>query len=81
MVNTPEELAALNRLREMRRQSDEHDGGYPDTVEGRRQSLIDHAIVANIALRDYPADDDCDLSRQELIEELALAWSYFRSSF
>ena len=41
-----EVYAALARIKQMRADSNDHDGGYPATVEGRRQSLHDHAAVA-----------------------------------
>ena len=67
---TPKQRVALERLRQMRADSNSHDGGYPITEDGRFQSLIDHCSAAQIALADYPADDECEMTRQELIEEL-----------
>ena len=73
MTLTPEQQASLERLRKMRAELNDRDGGYPNTPDGRLQSAIDHCAAAEIALRDYPADDDCKMSRQDLIEELDAA--------
>lgn len=58
MTLTPEEQAALDRLRQARRDSDECYGGYPDTRYGRVQSAVDHSYAAQIVLREHPTDDD-----------------------
>jgi len=50
--------SAMERLRQMRADADDHDGGYPATEEGRRQSLLDHAALADAYLAEHPADDD-----------------------
>ena len=47
---TNEVQAAAERLRQMRADSNDHDGGYPATVAGRTQSLFDHAAIAAWAL-------------------------------
>ena len=75
---TPKQRAALERLRQMRADSNSHDGGYPITEDGRFQSLIDHCSAAQIALEDYPADDDCEMTRQELIRSIKLHEEVFR---
>ena len=41
---------AADRIKRMREASNDHDGGYPATDEGRRQSLSDHAAVAEWAI-------------------------------
>ena len=41
---------AAERLKAMRKASDEHDGGYPATDDGRWQSMHDHAVLANVLL-------------------------------
>lgn len=45
---------AIERLRRMRKDSAAFDGGYPDTPEGREQSLLDHAAIVNYALSIFP---------------------------
>lgn len=49
--------AAAERIRQARRDSDDHDGGYPDTNAGRLQSALDHATLADAWLAANPADD------------------------
>ena len=58
---TPAEHAALKRLRNI--ESSTRLSGNP-----WRDDLI---VAAKIALRDYPVDDTCEMSRQELIAEVA----------
>ena len=48
---------AAERLRRMRKESYEFDGGYPATDEGRRQSLHDHVALAEAYLSEHRADD------------------------
>jgi hypothetical protein len=45
--------AAVERLKAMRKASDEHDGGYPATDEGRWQSMHDHTVIANAVLPEF----------------------------
>lgn len=49
---------AASRVREMRKESDESDGGYPNTTEGRMESSIDHAILAKAYLAENPEDSE-----------------------
>lgn len=53
----PELREAAERLRRMRQESESHDGGYPANAEGRRQSLYDHAALAEAYLAEHRADD------------------------
>lgn len=53
--------AAAARVRRARADSDDHDGGYPATEEGRLQSLFDHAALAEAWLTEHPADDGGEL--------------------
>ena len=79
---TPEQRAALERYRRSRTE-DIHDvyggrpvntpsGGtivHPDACEGM---MKDERALVVIALDDYPVDDTCKMSRQELIAEVTL---------
>ena len=57
-MSTPEQIrAAAERVRAMRKASNEHDGGYADTDEGRIQSRCDHVTLAEAYLAEHPADD------------------------
>lgn len=49
-INRVEICEAAKRLRKMRSDSDSHDGGYPNTTEGRAQSWEDHARLAEAYL-------------------------------
>lgn len=62
MTLTPEERAALERLRTNLTQR-----GYMPLEEWWIKDSIE---VVKLALRDYPADDHCQLTRQELIAEV-----------
>ena len=55
---TPEEQESLDRLREV--------------AQLHRANLSDRHTLVRLALREHP-DDDCDLTRLELIEELDAA--------
>lgn len=59
---------AAERLRQMRADSDDHDGGYLDTPEGQRQSLHDHVCLADAYLAEHPTDDDEPISDEWLME-------------
>lgn len=55
---------AAERLRKMRKESAETDGGYPATAEGRRESCYDHVTLAEAWLAEHPSEDDVfDLSK------------------
>jgi len=56
---TPEERAALETVRRWQ------DDRSSDSID---EILIALGTVADVALREHPEDDDCELSRQELIE-------------
>ena len=53
---TPKQRAALERVRKLW-----------GTTEIEFDDLL---LCVDIALSDYPADDECEMTRQELIEEL-----------
>ena len=44
---------AARRIVQAMKDSNDHDGGYPATDEGRRQSIHDHATVAHAWLREH----------------------------
>lgn len=65
---------AAERIREMRRQSNEFDGGYPATDEGRTQSLFDHCAVAEWAVENLlNSDDDLPVTGEWLKE---IGWEH-----
>jgi len=61
---TPERRAALERLKDSRYLSGQ-------THELPRQMVDDLCIARDTALSDYPANDTCEMTRQELIAEVA----------
>lgn len=69
---TPEQSAAIERLRKARADSAEFNGGYPDTPAGRCLSACDHAHLADLYLTEHPADD-VDIVTREWLHSLGVA--------
>ena len=61
---TPERRAALEMIRDMA-------GATVYLENASSECLADIWTAAQVALSDYPANDTCELTRQELIAEVA----------
>ena len=72
MSITPDEQAALERLRIVLIGGQSLAGVYAGRIQNIERPT-DREIVCRLALREHPSDDDCDLTRLELIEELDAA--------
>ena len=69
---TPVRRAAIARIREDLKTWASFDSGA--TKEETSSGREDIATLLEIVDRDYPKDDTCELSRQELIELVKDAW-------